>query len=281
VHHYTRYLPEVERLIAQTPNCRVAVVGGSQAAAELLLHIAKSHRHAMVVGISRTFGYRMKDVSPFTGEVYFPEFVDLFFHADAAMKRRLRGDLHHTNYSATDLDVLDALYRECYQQKLLGEQRLHFLRSADIESAAETADGVTIALRRAEQPTTELRRFDVVVLATGFRDIGAEEPHEPYHPLLEGLRRQLVFERGCMHVDADYRLSLRGLHPDAPCFVNGLCESSHGMGDAGSFSLLALRSQVILDSLVRHAEYRRTRRAQGGAAQFALDVPPTAEQVTP
>jgi L-ornithine N5-monooxygenase len=31
--------------------------------------------------------------------------------------------------------------------------------------------------------------------------------------------------------------------------LNGLCESSHGMGDAGSFSLLALRSKTIAQSL--------------------------------
>ena len=32
-------------------------------------------------------------------------------------------------------------------------------------------------------------------------------------------------------------------------FLNGLCESSHGIGDAGSFSLLSLRAKTIAESL--------------------------------
>jgi L-ornithine N5-oxygenase len=37
-------------------------------------------------------------------------------------------------------------------------------------------------------------------------------------------------------------------------YLNGLCESTHGMGDAGSFSLLALRSARIARSLRGRAE---------------------------
>jgi L-ornithine N5-oxygenase len=48
-----------------------------------------------------------------------------------------------------------------------------------------------------------------------------------------------------------------GVQPDPdvrgmpPIYVNGLCESTHGLGDAGSFSLLALRSKAIVQSLRR------------------------------
>ena len=31
--------------------------------------------------------------------------------------------------------------------------------------------------------------------------------------------------------------------------LNGLCESTHGIGDAGSFSLLSLRAEMILKGL--------------------------------
>jgi lysine/ornithine N-monooxygenase len=34
-----------------------------------------------------------------------------------------------------------------------------------------------------------------------------------------------------------------------PIYLNGLCESTHGFGDAGSFSLLALRSSTIARSV--------------------------------
>jgi L-ornithine N5-oxygenase len=32
--------------------------------------------------------------------------------------------------------------------------------------------------------------------------------------------------------------------------MNGICESTHGFGDAGSFSLLALRSWTIANALM-------------------------------
>ncbi|WP_414148121.1 hypothetical protein ACMGGR_02890 [Erwinia sp. BNK-24-b] len=35
-------------------------------------------------------------------------------------------------------------------------------------------------------------------------------------------------------------------------YLNGLCESSHGLGDAGSFSLLSIRSAVIADAIYDH-----------------------------
>jgi L-ornithine N5-oxygenase len=54
-----------------------------------------------------------------------------------------------------------------------------------------------------------------------------------------------------LDVELDYRVRLAGdgRTTHAPLYLNGLCESSHGMGDAGSFSLLSLRSAAILNSL--------------------------------
>jgi L-ornithine N5-oxygenase len=92
---------------------------------------------------------------------------------------------------------------------------------------------------------------DAVVLATGFKNFGGGENEEPYHPLLKHIA-QLAGRRpdGDISVSRDYRV--RALDGDRllPIFLNGLCESSHGFGDAGSFSLLSLRAQMIADSLM-------------------------------
>jgi len=93
---------------------KVAVVGSSQSAVEIMLHLAGELPDTELYGFSRSFGYRMKDVSPFTGEVYFPEFVDTYYASSNQQKRTLNKDLRFTNYSATDSDVLDALYLIMY-----------------------------------------------------------------------------------------------------------------------------------------------------------------------
>ena len=57
---------------------------------------------------------------------------------------------------------------------------------------------------------------------------------------------------GGVAVNRDYSLRFADDRPGLPkVFLNGLCESSHGFGDAGSFSLLSLRSAEIVESLER------------------------------
>lgn len=248
--HLNHFLSAVERLKRRPGPYRIAVVGGSQSAVEILLHLAQTMPEASLTGFSRVFGYRMKDVSPFTGEVYFPEFVDLFYSATPAEKRRLTGDLHLTNYSAADADVLDSLYLEMYRQRISGEERLAIHRSTDIVSARSTDGGCEIAYERMGTPGTQAERFDLVILATGFRNLGTAENQERVPPLVTPLAPWIVTdEQGCIQVGYDYSLQMV---PEAgPCYLNGLCESTHGMGDAGSFSLLSLRAQRILESLVK------------------------------
>ena len=50
----------------------------------------------------------------------------------------------------------------------------------------------------------------------------------------------------------DYRLKVEG--SSAPVYLNGLCEASHGFGDAGSFSILSIRGDVIASSLKKHIQ---------------------------
>lgn len=251
--HLNDYLPAIEKLMREKPTARVAVVGGSQSAVEILLHLTREYPDTQSVGFLRRFGYRVKDTSPFTGEVYFPEFVDLFFNADRRTKARLRADLHLTNYSAADADVLDELYRTIYQQNLTGRQRTTIYRSTDIHEVVPDRDGVLLHFHRGGERDAVREHFDLVILATGFRDIGPGEHQETCPPLLRNLLPRLhTGSDGCICIRYDYSIEQTDPAAEAhPCYVNGLCESSHGMGDAGSFSLLSLRSKAIVESLNR------------------------------
>lgn len=255
--HLTDYLPALARLRLQAGRLdhppRIAVVGGSQSAVEILLHLADAWPQAEVVGISRRFGYRLKDTSPFTGEVYFPGFVDLFYGASPERKDQLRRDLHPTNYASADADVLDRLYQRLYMDRLQGEDRLQVWRCADLVGARLDGGRVVLDVRRNDLGEAVLgSAFDLVVCATGFRDIGPGEHQERCPRLLHGVLPLLALDgEGCLQIGADYGLRLQPGHCGGPLVLNGLCESSHGMGDAGSFSLLALRAKTIAESLHR------------------------------
>ncbi|MGA9618090.1 MAG: SidA/IucD/PvdA family monooxygenase [Serratia proteamaculans] len=250
--HLNHYLPALAQAAEGARELRVAVVGGSQSAVELLLHASGQHGIKQVVGFTRNFGFRQKDTSPFSDEVYFPEFVDTFYHASAENKARLRRELMHTNYSSADIDVLGQLYVKQYENQLLKRDSLQILTCHEIEACCATPGGVQIQSRHFIDESRYEGEFDLVVLATGFLDLGTDERQEPCPKLLKPINALQDNGAPTLTIGKDYRLEQIGCGQRAPVYLNGLCESTHGMGDAGSFSLLAIRAQAITDSLKQH-----------------------------
>ena len=98
--------------------------------------------------------------------------------------------------------------------------------------------------------TEQLPELDAVVLATGFRNLGTGAQDERFPAILRDLAESLDCDaQGVIRIGRDYRLSARAGCNLPALYLNGLCESSHGYGDAGSFSLLSLRAREIFTSL--------------------------------
>ncbi len=251
ISHLTRYLSSLtkyESLINNSNN--IAVIGGSQSAVEIILDLANRYPKVNIHGISRKQGYRMKDASPFMGRVYFPSFVKDFYESDEENRQRLKNHYHYTNYSAADLDVLDELYRLIYRQQYFGERKIFLHEGVSISDVNCEDNSVGLTLLEKNDETRHIE-FDLVILATGFRDLGLKPNQEPYPKLLKNVETQLdLSHTGAIDVEYDYRVKTK--NTSASLYLNGLCESSHGMGDAGSFSLLALRSKMIADSILEN-----------------------------
>lgn len=252
--HFTQFLSAFKKLQDRTTAPRIAVIGGSQTAVELILHITNALPRSNVLGVNRNFGFRLKDTSPFSDEVYFPEFVNLFFNATQAQKEKLRSELVFTNYSSSDRDVLDTLYVQMYRNKISGHSMLEIKNLTTIKSVSANHDAVHLCLEHCINSSEEMLPFDLVILATGFKDIGGGPKDEPYPKILDNISPNLELNNGVLNIDLDYRVRLKQKLKEnhAPLFLNGLCESSHGMGDSGSFSLLSLRSASIVNSLSDH-----------------------------
>ncbi|WP_263142179.1 SidA/IucD/PvdA family monooxygenase [Pseudomonas sp. RIT-PI-AD] len=251
VQHLNHYLPSLAKTLEDGGERRVAVIGGSQSAVEILLHASEQAGVAKLVGYTRNFGYRQKDTSPFSDEVYFPGFVDAFHGASEENKARLRRELVYTNYSASDIDVLNQLYVRRYEEGLRQQQRIELRTCQEILDCRPEEAGIELHSRHFLTGEVSCERYDLVILATGFLDLGNGERQEPWPPLLAPLAARLGDLP--LSIARDYRVELGSA---APVYFNGLCESSHGMGDAGSFSLLALRSQHIVDSLVQQVTHK-------------------------
>jgi L-ornithine N5-oxygenase len=215
---------------------------------EVTLDLARRFPEAEVDLITRAPGLALKDTSPFSEEGYFPEFVDYYHRASRSSKRMLDGYMRRTNYSSVDEDILHRLYVLVYEQGLDGPPRVRLRTNRCAVELRPTAEAVRLVVQEVHLQHTEPLDVDLVVAATGYRDLGPEPHQEPYPPLLAGIIDRFAMDEGYLRVNADYTLASH--EPGTPPLVlNGLCESSHGIGDAGSFSLLALRAQTIVDGL--------------------------------
>lgn len=240
VFHFTEYLYRLDALLE--PPANVVVIGGSQSAVEITLDLARRFPDTQVHNYVRSFGLRLKDTSPFSEEGFFPEFTRYYFDAPRPSKRILDAFMRPTNYSSADEDVLHELYQLIYEQRLADRQRVWVTGNRQVRSVDQSDGGIHLTVE--EVHTGELERVDAdaVVLATGFRDLGPAENQEPYPGVLSGIADRLSFDDGYLRVSTDYLVETR----DAPpLFLNGVCETSHGIGDAGSFSLLSLRTAAI------------------------------------
>lgn len=259
VFHLNDYLPGISGLARSGPLGRVCVVGGSQSAIEIVLDLERRFDDVEIINIMRGYSYRLKDTSPFSEHVYFPEFVDYFYSVSHESKLSLNQALRHTNYSSADSDVIHKLYATIYEQKLDGRPRIEIWNNSDVRSVRLIDNKVR--MRVEEVHTGELRtaETDCVVLATGFRNLGTENSAERLHPLLEGIADRIALTpQGFLHVNRDYSLAPAPDENLPPIYANGLCETSHGFGDAGSFSLLSLRAWKVATALANDLESPET-----------------------
>jgi L-ornithine N5-oxygenase len=247
--HFTRYLEWVHEL-TEKPDARIAVVGASQSAVELVLDLSHRFPDNYIHNIIRGFGYRQKDLSPFHGEIYFPEYVDYYFDSPETSKQELDRQLRYTNYSSADIDVLNSLHARMYEQRLDGDRRIELTRNTEILRCTPGDDDISLELFERHRGTTSTLKVDAVILATGFTDLtddrGPELLPQVLAPIAPLVGRTSY---GRALIGRDYRVQPVPGHTLPPIYLNGLCETTHGMGDAGSFSLIALRSAVIAESL--------------------------------
>ncbi|KIE05688.1 L-ornithine 5-monooxygenase oxidoreductase protein [Candidatus Jidaibacter acanthamoeba] len=253
IFHLTSYLSSLAKFEHnRIDNYKIAVIGASQSAVEIILDLNKKFPNAEIHNIIRKFSIKLKDTSPFSYEIYYPEYIDLFYNLPLAKKEKLREEVRATNYSTVDEDVLNSLYLTIYEQKLNNKQRIFVHNNSKVHQAEIINDKVRIKYSNEFKETREYNDYDFVILATGFRDIGFRENQEPYPKILEKVISYFSFnELNYIDINRDYSLkNLSSLTP--PIYLNGLCETSHGLGDAGSFSSIPIRNSYIANSLFNH-----------------------------
>ena len=241
VWHTSELLTRVEELDATSPS-RFVVVGAGQSAAENVAYLHRRFPDAEICAVFSRYGYSPADDSAFANKIFDPDAVDEFYAAPENVKRRLMDYHGNTNYSVVDIDLIDDLYRQMYQEKVLGTERLRFLNVSRLIEVTETADKARATVKSLVTGEETLLDADVVVFATGYT------PADPLGLLGEVGAHCLRDEEGRVRVERDYRIATdTGLN--CGIYLQGGTEHTHGI-TSSLLSNTAIRVGEILDSLL-------------------------------
>ncbi|WP_164494846.1 SidA/IucD/PvdA family monooxygenase, partial [Streptomyces sp. ADI96-15] len=170
--------------------------------------------------------------------LFYPSFIDDFFATRPETRSQVLREMHVTNYAGLAPAMLETLYREMYQERLRGTERLRMRTLTDVAAARMDGDEVVLTTVDRKSGDREEIRCDLVLLGTGFvRDMPA-------------MVRDLAAATGAGQatVDRAYRMVLPESYT-AGCYLQGVNEATHGIADS-LLSVLASRSQDIVTDLL-------------------------------
>ncbi|MGW0498370.1 lysine N(6)-hydroxylase/L-ornithine N(5)-oxygenase family protein [Streptomyces sp. NPDC003007] len=241
VWHNSELLARVDELEGTFPS-RFVVVGAGQSAAENVAYLHRRFPGAEVCAVFSRYGYSPADDSGFANRIFDPQAVDEYFAAPEDVKRRLMDYHGNTNYSVVDIDLIDDLYRQSYQEKVLGTERLRFINVSRLTGVKETRSGVQVTVTSLVTGEDTDLEADVVVLATGY------SPADPTSLLGEVADSCLRDAQGRVRVERDWRIAT---DPALRCgiYLQGGTEHTHGI-TSSLLSNTAIRVGEILDSLL-------------------------------
>ncbi|GHE72477.1 lysine/ornithine N-monooxygenase [Streptomyces longispororuber] len=257
VWHNSELLTRADELETTSPS-RFVVVGAGQSAAENVAYLHRRFPDAEVCAVFSRYGYSPADDSSFANRIFDPAAVDEYFAAPEDVKRRLLDYHGNTNYSVVDIDLIQSLYRQMYQEKVTGTERLRFVNVSRLTGVEETPDAVRATVTSLVTGEETLLDADVVLCATGY------SPADPFAVLGEAADHCLRDDQGRVRVERDYRVTT---DPALRCgiYLQGGTEHTHGI-TSSLLSNTAVRVGEILDSLLE-----RGLTSAGDGARTAAD----------
>ena len=237
--HSTRYRQRVAGMAADRPH-RVVLVGSSQSSAEVYRALRDDLPGSDVTWVMRSIGLTADMSTRFTNELYYPTFVDEFYETPAEGREWIIKEMYKTNYSCITPAMAETLYAEQYLDRLGKRTDRRIVPMTDITAAREEDDEVVLDLTDRRTGAVRELRCDLVFLGTGF---SWQTPR---------LIRSLTDALGLADAAVTRRYRLRIDEPSAAaCYLQGVNESTHGIGDA-LLSVLADRAHDITRDILEH-----------------------------
>jgi lysine N6-hydroxylase len=223
---------------------RVAVVGGGQSGAEIVLHLLEqgADAPAALSWISKRPNFLPLDETPFTNELFTPAYVGQF-HALPEARRRTSVAREKLAGSGVSVATLQAIFRRLYMLRHVEQSPLvpELLPQREVVAAEMEGGGLRLMLRNGFDGVVEIQRADIVVLATGY----AFSLPDCLTLLAQRCSRD---ETGRPQLSADFAMQWDG-PPANRIFALNAGLISHGIAEP-QLSLMAWRSAVIVNALL-------------------------------
>ncbi|MEE8730620.1 MAG: SidA/IucD/PvdA family monooxygenase [Rahnella inusitata] len=241
---------EIELRESDFTGKRVAVVGGGQSGADIILNALSGHwgEFAELSWLSRRPNFQPLDESIFTNEYFTPEYVNYFYTLPEDVREReiatqklpSDGISYHT---------LEDIYKQLYHRfDVLHQPRnVRLLPHRALDHIARNAAGdFSLQAKHGLENCEEHFSADIVILATGYR------PGLPEYlaPMLE----RIPYDRE-QHLPLQPNFNLRWDGPDKNrIYAVNAGIHSHGSAE-GQLTLTAWRSAKILNHLLGESHY--------------------------
>jgi lysine N6-hydroxylase len=243
--HASRYLRQEPR----TSGMRVAVIGGGQTGAEIVQHLLSNPDKVpkILYWISKRSNFLPLDESPFTNELFTPNYSDYFYGLSAQDRLSILGEQKFASDGISN-SLLERIYQLLYQAEFLnGSGRCCSLhpRSELVGMTPSVQGEWSLMLRDGFNGVVTTVEADVVILATG----SVYKPLPALNPIMDRLAHG---DHGFI-VQDDYSIKWDG-PPSLKIYIQNGAKHCRGVADP-NLSLMAWRSAKIINSLTAECIY--------------------------
>ena len=225
---------------------RVAVIGGGQTGAEIVLNLLNQQwgRCQQVVWLTRRPNLQPLDETPFTNEFFTPEYVSAFQHLPWQRRQRLVAEQKLASDGISP-ETLTQLYQRLYRQRYLDgdAEFLQLLPNRELVGLTRDQD-FALTVHNALHGDRRQCHVDVIILCTGLAD--------GLPTCLQTLSDHFEFdEQGRPRLDAQFRVGWDGPRHNRIYLLNA-GRYSHGVAEQ-QLSLMAWRSACVINDLLGEA----------------------------
>jgi L-ornithine N5-oxygenase len=247
--HSSTYASQINDLLKVREKAyNIGVLGSGQSAAEVFNDLRSRYPNANTSLIFRDTAIRPSDDSPFVNEIFDDDRITPFYEQSSTNRDAANNSNKSTNYSVVRPELLEKIYHDLYQQRILEpdvtkrKSRLH--PSSEIVEVVDIPQNkrINVILKHTSGTTSSRStlNLDLLIYATGYT-------RDTHDTLLADCQILNASSSGAWEVRRDYSVKLDGgfAAEELGIYLQGCNEQTHGLSDS-LISVLATRGGEVV-----------------------------------